>query len=295
LDTITEILGCRYPVIQGAMGVISNPEMVAAVSEAGGFGLLATGFITSPDELNRQIDAVKGLTEKPFGANLMPMNPLSRDFAEIIVERGLRSVTLSAGSPSQLVPFLQAHGIVTFQVVASVANALKAEALGVDAVIAEGMESGGIQSRNGVSTMVLVPAVVDAVSLPVIAAGGIADARGFRAAMALGAKGVQVGTRFIASVECIANKKFKEAILAADETSTSTIRDGRFVYRVIMSDGTTAQTQQSPIQPPTSMAAQMRDSWVYGNNNGVPFSAGQVAGLIGQIKPIKQIVSALVQ
>lgn len=178
---------------------------------------------------------------------------------------------------------------------ASVANALKAEALGVDAVIAEGMESRGIQSRKDVSTMVLVPAVVDAVIVPVIAAGGIADAGGFRAAMALGANGVQVGTRFIASVECIAHERFKEAILAADETSTSTIKDERFVYRVIMSDGTTAQSQQSPSKPPTSMATQTRDSWVYGNNNGVSSSAGRVLGLIGHIKPIKQIVSELVQ
>ncbi|MBU0515311.1 MAG: nitronate monooxygenase [Proteobacteria bacterium] len=294
MDTITGLLGCRYPVIQGAMGVISNPELVAAVSEAGGFGLLATGFITDPDELIRQIETVKALTDKPFGANLMPMNPLSRTYAGIVVDRGLRGVTLSAGSPRQLVPFLKTHGVTTFQVVASVSNALKAEALGIDAVIAEGMESGGIQSRNGVGTMVLVPAVVDAVKVPVVAAGGIADSRGFRAAMALGAKGVQIGTRFIASEECIAHEKFKRAILRADETSTSVVIDGRFGYRVITSQETASKTQETSNELPTSMARQMRDSWVGGMEAGVPFSAGQVAGLIRQIKPVSQIINELV-
>lgn len=294
MDTITDLLGCRHPVIQGAMGVISNPELVAAVSEAGGFGLLATGFISDADELIRQIETVKTLTDKPFGANLMPMNPLSQTYAEIIVDRGLRGVTLSAGSPRQLVPFLKDHGVRTFQVVASVSNALKAESLGIDAVIAEGIESGGIQSRNGVGTMVLVPAVVNAVKLPVIAAGGIADSRGFRAAMALGAKGVQIGTRFIASEECVAHRKFKEAIVRADETATSVIIDGRFGYRVIASQAATAQTRETSNDLPTSRGQQMRDSWVGGTESGVPFSAGQVAGLIRTIKPVGQIINELV-
>jgi enoyl-[acyl-carrier protein] reductase II len=295
VDTITDLLGCRHPVIQGAMGVISNPELVAAVSEAGGFGLLATGFISDADELIRQIETVKTLTDKPFGANLMPMNPLSRTYAEIVVDRGLRGVTLSAGSPHQLAPFLKEHGVWTFQVVASVANALKAEALGIDAVIAEGMESGGIQSPNGVGTMVLVPAVVDAVKVPVIAAGGIADSRGFRAALALGAKGVQIGTRFIASEECIAHEKFKKAIVRADETATSVTIEGRFGYRVIASPETAANDRETSTDLPTSRARQMRDSWVGGMESGVPFSAGQVAGLIREIEPVRRIIDELVK
>ena len=218
MKDISEMLGSRYPIMQGAMGVISNPEMVAAVSEAGGYGLLATAFASDPDLVDSQIKAVKKLTDKPFGANLMAMNPMSTTFAEILADNGIQTVTTSAGSPRALIEILKPRGVKILHVVPSVETAIKAETAGVDAVIAEGSESGGIQGFQGASTMVLIPLVVDAVRIPVIAAGGIGDSRGYRAAFELGAKGVQVGTRFIASEECIAHENYKEALKKGKET-----------------------------------------------------------------------------
>ena len=205
MNAMTELLGCRYPIIQGAMGVICNPELVAAVSEAGGYGLLATAFVSDKEVLRRQVQATKKLTDKPFGANLFAMNPLSQEFADILAEEGICAVTVSGGSPKEIIPLLKERGVKSIVVVPTADAARKSEALGADAIVAEGSESGGMQGYKGASTMVLVPAVVDAVKIPVIAAGGIADSRGFRAALALGAQGVQVGTRFIATRECIAH------------------------------------------------------------------------------------------
>ena len=203
-NRVTEMLGCKYPVIQGAMGIISNPEMVAAVSEAGGFGLLATAFADNIEIVQKQVTTTKKLTGKPFGANLFMMNPLSEEFARLLADEGVKAVTLSGGSPKALLPVLHDLGISALVVVPTTKVALSAAASGADAIVAEGSESGGIQGLQGASTIVLTPAVVDAVDIPVIAAGGIGDSRGYRAAMALGAEGVQVGTRFIATRECIA-------------------------------------------------------------------------------------------
>ena len=160
MKDISELLGSRYPIIQGAMGVICNPEMVAAVSEAGGYGLLATGFLSDPELLVKQIQAVKKLTDKPFGANLMAMNPMSMTFAQILADHGIQVITTSAGSPKELVSLLKERGVKVLHVVPAVEYAMKAEAAGADAVIAEGSESGGIQGYCGASTMVLVPMVV---------------------------------------------------------------------------------------------------------------------------------------
>jgi len=191
MSNISELLGSQYPVIQGAMGVICNPELVAAVSEAGGYGLLATAFAEDPQEVRDQVRKTKELTDNPFGANLVVKNPLAAKFAEVLAEEGVGAVTVSGGSPKELIPFLQEQGIKVIVVVPTVDAARGAEAAGADAIVAEGAESGGAQGFGGVSTIVLVPAVVDAVNVPVIAAGGIGDSRGYRAAMALGAQGVQ--------------------------------------------------------------------------------------------------------
>ena len=240
MSSVAKLLGCRYPVIQGAMGVISNPEMVAAVSEAGGFGLLATAFAADPDIVRGQIRAVKKLTDKSFGANLHLMNPLTPKFAELLVEEGLPAVTLSGGSPKQIIPVLHEHGMKAIVVIPSVEVARKAADTGADIIVAEGSESGGMQGFNGASTLVLVPAVVDAVDVPVVAAGGIADSRGYKAAFALGAQGVQVGTRFIASEECIAHPNYKKFILdtGAIEYFLNTkhlldlVLDGQAIFKV---------------------------------------------------------------
>ena len=205
MNRITELLGTKYPIIQGAMGVICNPELVAAVSDAGGFGLLATAFATEKETLRKQIQETKKLTDKPFGANLFTMNSLCNEFVQVLADEDIRVVTVSGGSPKELIPRLNKHGIKFITVVSNVRAATGSENSGASAVIAEGSESGGVQGFDGASTMALVPQVVDALNIPVIAAGGIADARTYMAAMALGAEGVQLGTRFIASKECIAH------------------------------------------------------------------------------------------
>ena len=192
MDTVTEMLGVKYPIIMGALGAISNPELVAAVSEGGGFGLIATiGMDT--EKLTNTIARVRELTDKPFGANLVALSPDSLAMVEVLSEKGIHAVTTSAGSPSKLTTALHNAGIKVLHVVPSPDLAIKAFDAGVDGVVAEGGESGGMQSPRAVSTLNLVPRVVEAVSIPVIAAGGICDGQGYAAAFALGAKGVQLG------------------------------------------------------------------------------------------------------
>ncbi len=233
MNPITEMLGCERPIIQGAMAGISNPEMVAAVSEAGGYGLLASGGLPGEDALKVQLQAVRKLTDKPFGVNLVAMNPNSVAYVDVLADFGIKAVTTSAGSPAQLIPLLREKGIKAIHVVPTAALAAKVEAAGADAVVAEGTESGGMQGLNGVSTMVLIPAVVDAVSIPVLAAGGIVDSRGYKAAFALGAVGVQVGTAFMTSKECVIHADVKNLLVDAAETDTVLLRRGRICSRSV--------------------------------------------------------------
>ena len=293
MSSVTEILGCRHPVIQGAMGVISNPEMVAAVSEAGGFGLLATAFATNPDLIKRQIEATKKLTDKPFGANLHAMNPQTPKFAEVMAEAGLPAVTLSGGSPKQIIPILHAHQMKAIVVVPSVEVARKAADAGADVIVAEGSESGGMQGFNGASTLVLVPAVVDAVDVPVIAAGGIADARGYKAAFALGAQGVQVGTRFIASKECIAHSTYKKIIMETNDTGTRLVNLGRFQVRALTTPLIDRLIAGETM--PEKALSSLEDSWVKGDLDAGPLPAGQGSVLISSVKSVREIIEEMVK
>jgi len=294
MKDIADLLGVRYPIIQGAMGVISNPEMVAAVSNAGGYGLLATGSITEKEVLKRQIDAVKKRTNNPFGANLMAMHPNSRDFAEILVESGIKAVTTSAGSPKNLTPFLKRRGVKVMHVIANVDLAIKAEAAGVDAVIAEGLESGGLQGFNSVSTMVLVPLVADAVRIPVVAAGGMGDSRGYRAAFALGAKGVQLGTRFIASQECIAHANCKKILCDAKETDTLLIDKGRVRVRVIRTPLADKLSQGQADRLFSSKVGSIEAAWIDGNLEANVLASGQIAGMIKNVQSVREIIEEMV-
>ena len=295
MQDISELLQCRYPIIQGAMGVISNPEMVAAVSEAGGYGLLATGSIRDAETLRQQIEAVKRLTTKPFGANLMAMHSQSMAFAEVLATAGIKAVTTSAGSPKDLVPFLKQRGVKVLHVVASVEFAIKAEAAGVDAVIAEGTESGGLQGLNGVSTLVLVPMVADAVRVPVVAAGGIGDWRGYRAAFALGAKGVQVGTRFIASQECVAHANCKQLLCDAKETDTLLIDHGRVRARVVRTPLAENLIQDQTGHPRPPQAGSLQGAWLEGKLDANVLASGQIAGMIRSIQPVQEIITGMVK
>jgi len=293
-DRTTTLLGCRYPVIQGAMGVISNPELVAAVSEAGGFGVLATAFQEDPAAVREQVRATKKLTDKPFGANLMLMNAMNPQFADVLAEEGVRVVTLSGGSPKAILPYLHDRGIKALCVVPTVDIAKKAEDLGVDGIIAEGMESGGIQGYKGASTFVLVPAVADAVSVPVIAAGGIADRRGYRAALALGADGVQVGTRFIATRECVAHLRYKEAVIACAETGTGLVNLGRFLVRALNTPMVKKINCGEFGVNDAFCRAAFEESWIRGNLDAGLLPVGQSAGLVRDVPSAKDVIQEMI-
>jgi enoyl-[acyl-carrier protein] reductase II len=294
MKDVSELLGCKYPIVQGAMGVISNPEMVSAVSEAGGYGLLATAFLTDPDKLKVQIEETKKLTDKPFGANLMAMNPKSLEFAEILADYDIKAVTTSGGSPKTVVGYLKERGVIVLHVVANVANAVKADAAGVDVIIAEGSESGGIQGFNGASTLVLVPQVVDAVDVPVMAAGGIGDSRGYRAAFALGAKGVQIGTRFIASKECIAHENYKKALIDANETDTRVLNIEFAQARVVLTPIVEKMMDAPRKGEFTAMEGSLEESWVKGDMEAGTLPAGQITGIIKEIKTVREIIEEMV-
>lgn len=211
---VTELLGIEYPVIQGGMAWVAEHHLAAAVSDAGGFGLI--GAASAPAEVVREeIRKAKELTDKPFGVNVMLLSPHADKVAKVVAEEGVKAVTTGAGNPEKYMELWKAAGIKVIPVVASVALARRMEKYGADAVIAEGMESGGhIGSQT---TMTLVPQVVDAVNIPVIAAGGIGDGRGFAAAMMLGAEAVQIGTRFVVANESIVHQNYKDRVIKAKD------------------------------------------------------------------------------
>ena len=209
---VTELLGIEYPIIQGGMAWVADHHIAAAVSEAGGLGLIAAA--NAPAEwVREQIREAKKLTDKPFGVNIMLMSPSADEVAKIVVEEGIKVVTTGAGSPEKYMEEWKAAGVKVIPVVASVALARRMERCGADAVVAEGTESGGHIGAQ--TTMTLVPQVADAVSVPVIAAGGIADGRGIAASFMLGAEGVQMGTRFVVAKESIVHENYKERIVKA--------------------------------------------------------------------------------
>ncbi len=294
MTRVSELLKIEYPVLQGAMGVISNPKLVAAVSEAGGYGLLATAFATDAQFVRDQVRATKDLTNKPFGANLFAMNPKALEFAAVMAEEGIGAVTVSGGSPKQLIPFLRERGVKVLIVAPTVDSACKAVLLGADAIVAEGSESGGVQGFGGPSTMVLVPAVVDAVKVPVIAAGGVGDSRGYKAAMALGAEGVQVGTRFIATRECIAHDNYKRIVVDASDLGTMLINLGRFQVRALR----TALTKRIEGGETDALkffgGPSMEDSWIKGNVDVGILPAGQISGLVKDILSVKDVILEMV-
>ncbi|MEE1086936.1 MAG: enoyl-[acyl-carrier-protein] reductase FabK [Schaedlerella sp.] len=228
---VTKLLGIEYPVIQGGMAWVAEYHLAAAVSNAGGLGLI--GAASAPAEwVREQIREAGKLTDKPFGVNIMLMSPHADEVAKVIVEEGVKVVTTGAGSPEKYMKMWKEAGIKVIPVVASVALARRMERCGADALVAEGCEAGGHIGEN--TTMVLVPQIVDAVKIPVIAAGGIADGRGMAAAFMLGAKGMQLGTHFVTTKECIVHENYKKAIIKSkDIDSRVTGRSTGHPVRVI--------------------------------------------------------------
>jgi len=220
---LCELLGIKYPLIQGAMILISNAELAAAVSNAGGLGVIS--FNTAgrdPEALRAELRKAKSLTDRPFGVNFPIDEELIISYIQVAIEEGVQVATTSAGRPIVYTGLLKDAGMKVLHVVGAVRHAIAAQEAGVDAIIAEGYEAGGHNAPDELTTMALVPQVVDAVQIPVVAAGGIADGRGLVAALALGAKGVQIGTRFIATPECGAHPAYKQAIIEARDNATIT-------------------------------------------------------------------------
>ncbi|MFQ5924667.1 MAG: NAD(P)H-dependent flavin oxidoreductase [Dehalococcoidia bacterium] len=303
---ICDLLGIDYPIIQGGMTWIANAELVAAVSNAGALGLVSPnagmkleGNVV--EHLRGQIRKAKSLTDKPVGVNLPVQIPEMKELIGVIIEEGVEVVTTAAGNPALYTPLLKEGGVKVLHVVASVSHAQGAERSGVDAVIAEGYEAGGHNGFDELPTMVLVPQVVDAVGIPVVAAGGIADARGLVAALALGAEGVQMGTRFVATHECVAHPNFKEGIVKASDTGTAItgrklgparVLKGEFVSKLleVESKGALAEELLVFIGIGRARSGQLDGEMIDGEAY-----CGAVAGMIREIVSAGDVVKSLVQ
>lgn len=293
---IRDIIKTKYPIIQGGMANIATGEFAAAISNAGGLGLIAAGGM-KPEQLRENIDRARELTDKPFGVNIMLMHPQVDELMEIVIEKKVPVVTTGAGNPGKYVPALKEAGIKVMPVVASVALAQRMERLGVDAVIAEGTESGGHVGE--MTTMALVPQVVDAVHIPVIAAGGIADGRQLAAALALGACGVQVGTCLLASEECPIHENYKAALLKAKDSDT--IVTGRSVgapVRVLKNRMSREYVRQEKagadkMELEKYTLGSLRRAVFEGDTTTGSLMAGQVAGMLHEVRPVADILNDL--
>ena len=291
--TITQLLGIKYPVFQGAMAQIARYELASAVSNAGGLGILASGGM-SPEELREQIKKCKEQTTKPFAVNLMLMMPNINEIIDVVIEEGVKIVTTGAGTPRKFMPRLTEAGVKVIPVIPSVKAAKKMEELGCVAVVVEGMEAGGHVGTS--TTMALLPQVTKAVNIPVIAAGGIADGRGVAAAFCLGASGVQMGTVFLATHECPISIEYKNLIVEADDTST-TLTGMKFGAPVRgIKNELTKRYHELEAQSSTLMELEeltlgsLRKAVYDGDVENGSVMSGQIAGLVDEIRPVEQVI-----
>lgn len=297
---ITDLFGIKYPIIQGGMIWCSGWELVSAVSNAGGLGLIGAGSMY-PDILKEQIQKVKATTDKPFGVNLPLIYPQIEEHIQIIIDEGVKIVFTSAGNPKKYTSYLQEKGIKVVHVVSNVKFAKKAEESGVDAVVAEGYEAGGHNGLDEITTMVLVPQVVKVVDIPVIAAGGIATGNGFLAALSLGAEGVQMGSRFVASVESSAHENFKKAVLEASDTDTMVTLKKVIPVRLIKNKffEQTYQLEQNGASKEELLQllgkARAKKGMFEGDTDEGELEIGQIAGIINEIKPVDEIIEDIIK
>lgn len=296
MKKINEVLGTKYPVIQGGMANIATGEFAAACSEAGALGMIATGGL-DPEGLRREIQIAKEKTKQPFGVNIMLMHPAADEFAKIVVEMGVKFVTTGAGNPAKYMKMWKDAGIKVMPVVAAPILARKLASIGADAIIAEGSESGG--HIGEMSTMTLVPQVVDTVDVPVIAAGGIADMRQVKAAFALGASGVQIGTCLLVSEECPIHENYKQALLKAKGTdAVVTGRIGGTPVRVLKNQMTRnyiqAEKKGATVEELEKFTLGSLRKAVYdGDTKTGSLMSGQTCGQLTSIRPVKEILSDL--
>ncbi len=279
------------------MAWLATAELVSAVSEAGGLGVIGAGN-APPDWLKDQLEKTRQLTDKPFGVNIMLMSPHAMENLELVIREQVSIITFGGGNPGAHIAGLKQAGITVIPVVSSVALARRLERAGADAVIAEGTESGG--HVGDTCSMALLPQVVDAVNIPVIAAGGIADGRGLIAALALGAQGIQMGTRFICSDECVAHPDFKQHIVQANDRATTVTGkalghparclENRFTREFSEME----KSNFNPEELDELGRGRLREGVLLGNINGGSLMAGQISGLIKDIKPVQQIIETMI-
>ncbi len=296
MKNFAEMLGIKYPVIQGGMANIATAELASAVSNAGGLGLIGAGGYDA-EWVRNEIRKCNQLTDKPFGVNIMLMSPHAADIAKVVVEEGVKIITTGAGSPGIFMDEWKKNGITVIPVVPSAALAKRMERMGADAVVCEGTEAGG--HIGELTTMAMVPQVVDAVNIPVIAAGGIADKRGVLAAFALGAKGVQIGTVLLATKECPVHENYKHMVVKAKDTDTVvTGRQTKAPVRVIKNMMSTEYLSMS-LQGVDIMELEkltlgsLRRAVFEGDVERGSFMAGQSAGLVHSIRTVKEVLSDL--
>ena len=296
-NEICKLLNIKYPIFQGGMAWIGTAELASAVSNAGGLGIIGAGHMP-PDILRAEIHKAKQWTDKPFGVNIMLMSPFVKEVMQVVVEEKLAVVTTGAGNPGEYIPALKEVGTKVIPVVASVALAKRLERIGVDAVIAEGTESGG--HIGDITTMALVPQVVDAVNIPVIAAGGIGDSRGIAAAFALGANGVQMGSRFVVSEECIAHENYKNLVLKAKDrptvvTGRSTGHPVRVISNKMTREYAELEANNATVEELEKFGAGRLNMATHkGDVENGSVMIGQICGMFQEIKPVKTIIEDLV-
>lgn len=297
MNKVCELLNIKYPIIQGGMAWVANSSLASAVSNAGGLGLIAGG--NAPKEIiKEEIRKCRELTDKPFGVNVMLLSPFADEIIDLIIEEKIPVITTGAGNPAKYIDRLKEAGVKIIPVVPSIALAQRMEKLGVDAIIVEGTEAGG--HIGELTTMVLTPQVADSVKIPVIAAGGIADGRGIVAAFALGAKGVQIGTRFICSEECNVHENYKNMVLKSKDrdaivTGRSTGHPVRTLKNKLAKEILNMEKEGiSSEEIDKRGIGSLRVATVEGDIHNGSFMAGQIASIIKDIKPCKEILDDMV-
>jgi enoyl-[acyl-carrier protein] reductase II len=295
-NNLTQLLKTEYPLLQGGMAWVADANLAAAVSNGGGLGVIAAANMP-PDLLEKEIVKVRSLTDRPFGVNIMLLSPTADDALTLVADYRVPVVTTGAGSPGKVLEKLKPLGAIVIPVIASVAHARRVEKQGADAVVAEGCEAGGHVGET--TTMALVPQVVDAVSIPVIAAGGIADGRGVAAAFALGASGVQVGTRFLCALECQAHETYKKAVLEAGDRSTvitgrPTGHPVRVIRNKLARKFEDLEKNHASVEELEALGSgRLRAAVVDGDADWGSLMAGQICGLVRSIDPAAAIIRGL--
>lgn len=300
MNRITQLFNINYPIIQGGMIWNSGYKLASAVSNAGGLGLIGAGSMY-PDVLRTHIQKCKQATDRPFGVNVPLLYPNIEEIMQIIVEEGVKIVFTSAGNPKTWTAFLKEHGITVVHVVSSTKFALKAQEAGVDAIVAEGFEAGGHNGREETTTFTLIPMVRTQLTLPLIAAGGIATGRGMLAAMTLGADGVQMGSRFVASIESSAHDAFKQTVINAQEGDTVLTLKELAPVRLLKNKFYTdlqALYKQCPSEEELKALlgrARAKRGMFEGDLVEGELEIGQIAGLLNEIKPVAEIIDEIIR